>query len=131
MANRRSKVIDAIVNPAVMPGFTMFADTVTLTDTKVLTVTFPAKSIVAVIASPTVVLTEATITLAGTGTVDFTKSSLTWAASVSGNVGTVTFTADDSVGGTVIKFSYIILATPTEVIAANAITTNTTETPVQ
>ena len=113
MANRRSKVIDAVVNPTIMPGLTMVADTVTLTATKVLTVSFPAKSVVAVLAS---------------STADTDAEKIVWAASVSNDVATVTFTATSA--GASNKFSYIILATPTETITANTLTDDTTETPV-
>jgi len=114
MANRRSKVISTPVGPAFLPGMEILADTVTLTATKILTLTFPAKSIVAVIASPT----------AGTD-----AEKIVWASSVSGNTGTVTFTATSA--GASNKFSYIIIYTITETIAANALTDDTSETPVQ
>lgn len=113
MANRRSKVMSEPVHPAILPGLDMYADTVTLTKTKVLTVTFPAKSIIAVVAS---------------STADTDAEKIVWASSVSGDVGTVTFTATSA--GTTNKFSYIILATQTESIDANTLTTDTSETPV-
>ena len=111
MANRRSKVIDAIVNPAALPAFSMIADTVTLSTTKILTVEFPAKTVVAVIA-------------AVAADTDATK--VVWASSITNNLATVTFTKT-----TTGKFSYIIVYTPTETIAANTLTVDTTETPVQ
>lgn len=112
MANRRSKVMDAPVNPAILPGLIMLADTVTLTATKVLTVTFPAKTVIAVIAS---------------STADTDAEKIAWTSSVSGNTASVTFTATSA--GSSNKFSYIILASMTETIAANTLTDNTTETP--
>lgn len=110
MANRRSKVIDGLVNPAVMPAFNTLADTVTLTDTKVLTITFPAKTIIAVVAS---------------AFADTDAAKVVSAASVSNNIGTVTFTKTGTN-----KFSYIIMYTPTETIAANTLTGDTSEVPV-
>lgn len=114
MANRRSIIMDAPVHSAIMPGLLMIADTVTLTATKVLTVTFPAKSIIAVIASPTE---------------DVDAEKVVWTSSVSSNTATITFTATSA--GASNKFSYIILASVTETIDANAIAVNTSETPVQ
>jgi len=112
MANRRSKVIDALVNPAALPAFSMLADTVTLTNTKVLTITFPAKTVVAVVATSVEGNTDASVPV--------------WASSVTGNLATVTFTKTGTG-----KFSYIIIFSPTETIDASTITDDTTETPVQ
>lgn len=112
MADRRSKVFDSPVNPAIMSGLTIIADTVTLTATKVLTVTFPAKTIIAVIAS---------------SSADTDAEKIAWTSAVSGNTGTVTFTATSA--GASNKFSYIILASQTETIAANTLTDDTSETP--
>lgn len=114
MANRRSKVMAEPVGPSFIPGFAMYADTVTLTATKVLTVTFPAKTIIAVVAS---------------SSADTDAEKIAWTSAVSGNVGTVTFTATSA--GASNKFSYIILASVTETVAANTLTGDTTETPVQ
>lgn len=112
MAERRSLVMDAPVNPAIIGGMMLIADTVTLTATKVLTVSFPAKTVIAVVAS---------------STADTDAEKIVWASSVSSNTATVTFTATSA--GATNKFSYIIIASVTETIAANAITVNTTETP--
>ena len=114
MANRRSKIMAEPVGPSFLPGLALYADTVTLTATKVLTVSFPAKTVIAVVAS---------------STADSDAELIAWAASVSNNVATVTFTATS--GGASNKFSYIILASVTETVAANALTDDTTETPVQ
>src|SRR5574343_1065639 len=114
MANRRSKVMAEPVGPSFIPVFAMYADTVTLTATKVLTVTFPAKTIIAVVAS---------------SSADTDAEKIAWTSAVSGNVGTVTFTATSA--GASNKFSYIILASVTETVAANTLTGDTTETPVQ
>lgn len=113
MANRRSKVMDGPISPAIMPGFVMIADTVTLSATKVLTITFPAYSVIAVVAS---------------STADTDAEKIAWTSAVSSNVGTVTFTATSA--GASNKFSYIILATVTETIAANTLTDDTSETPI-
>lgn len=102
------------VGPSFIPGFAMYADTVTLTANKVLTVTFPAKTIIAVVAS---------------SSADTDAEKIAWTSAVSGNVGTVTFTATSA--GASNKFSYIILASVTETVAANTLTGDTTETPVQ
>lgn len=112
MATRRSKVIDEVVNPAIMSNLVVLADTVTLTATKVLTVSFPAKTVIAVIASPT----------AGVDT-----EKIVWASSVTNDTATVTFTATSA--GSSNKFSYIIIASTSETIAANTLTDSTTETP--
>lgn len=113
MADRRSKIMDAPVNPAVMPGLIVIADIVTLTATKVLTITFPAFTIISVVAS---------------STADTDAEKIVWTAAVSSNVGTVTFTATSA--GSTNKFSYIIFATVTETINANAVTVDSTETPI-
>jgi len=114
MANRRSKIMAEPVGPSFLPGLALYADTVTLTATKVLTVSFPAKTVIAVVAS---------------STADSDAELIAWAASVSNNVATVTFTATS--GGASNKFSYIILASVTETVAANTLADDTTETPVQ
>lgn len=112
MANRRSLVVDAVVNPGIMPGLSMVADTVTLTAAKALTVSFPAKTIVAVLCS---------------STADTDAEKIVWTSAVSANVGTVTFTATSA--GASNKFSYLIIYTPTETIDANTLTSDTSETP--
>lgn len=114
MANRRSKVIAEPVGPSFLPGLAVYADTVTLTATKVLTVSFPAKTVIAVIAS---------------STADTDAEKIVWAASVTGNTATVTFTATSA--GASNKFSYIILASVTETVSADTLTDNTTENPIQ
>lgn len=111
MANRRSKVIDAISHPAIMPGLTMIADTVTMANAEVLTITFPAKTIIAVVAS----------SFADT---DAEKVVIT--SAVSNNVGTVTLTKTSAATD---KVSYIILATITETIAALDLSGSTSQTP--
>jgi len=113
MSERRSKIMDVPVNPAIMPGLIMLADTVTLTATKVLTVSFPAKSVIAVVAS---------------SQADTDAEKIAIASSVSNDVATVTFTATSA--GASNTFSYIILATVTETIAADTVTVDKTETPV-
>ncbi len=112
MANRRSKVVDAVVNPGIMPGLSMIADTVTLSATKALTVSFPAKTVVAVLCS---------------STADTDAEKIVWASSITSGVASVSFTATSA--GASNKFSYLIIYTPTETVAANTLTDDTTETP--
>lgn len=109
---RRSKIISGPIGPMFMPGMDLYADTVTLTATKVLTVTFPAKSIIAVLVS---------------STADTDAEKIAWTSSVSGTTGTVTFTATSA--GASNKFSYLIISTQTETLAANTLTGDTSETP--
>jgi len=113
MANRRNKVVDAVVNPAIMNGLSIIADISTITATKALTLTFPAKTINAVVVS---------------STADTDAEKVVWTASVSNDVGTVTLTATSA--GATNKCSYIIIFTPTETIAADAVTIDTSYTPV-
>ena len=103
MANtkRRSKIMDIPINPAIMNGLIMLADTVTGVKTESHTVVFPAKTIISVVCS----------TKADT---DAEKLTTSW--SVTNNVATVTFTPTSA--GTAGAFSYIILATITETIDA-------------
>jgi hypothetical protein len=105
--------MDVPVNPAIMPGFKMIADTVVLTATKVLTISFPAKSIIAVVAS---------------STADTDAEKIVWTSAVSGNVGTVTFTATSA--GASNKFGYIILATVTEVLGTDTLADDISQNPV-
>ena len=114
MGDRRSKVMDVPVNPAIMPGLIMVADTITGIKTESHTVVFPAKTIIAVVCS----------TKADT---DAEKLTTSW--SVSNNVATVTFTPTSA--GTAGAFSYIILASVTETIAAGTASSGEVLTPVQ
>ncbi len=113
MADRRSKVINKQVGPWAMPGMVFLADTVTLTATKVLTLTFPAKTVIAVIASPAA---------------DVDTEKVVWTSSVTNEEATVTFTATSA--GASNKFSYLIIATEVETIDDNTLTVDTSETPV-
>jgi hypothetical protein len=113
MATRRCKIMDAPVNPAIMPGLIILADTVTGVKTESHSVVFPAKTIIAVLTS----------TKADT---DAEKVVSAW--SVTSNVATVTFTPASA--GTAAAFSYIILATVTEEIAAKSATSAEVITPV-
>ena len=114
-ANRRSLVMDAPVHPAILPGLVVIVDTVTLSDTIVLTVTFPAKTILGVFVTN------------HSGN-EITAEGIAIADSVTSNVATVTFTCAKS--GSTINFSYQIWASMTETIAANTITATTTNVPV-
>ena len=97
MANRRVKVVDAIVNPAVLPGFSMLADTATVTATgKYVEVSFPCKAIWAVLTS---------------ADLDVDAEKIVVTRTVSNDVGTVRFTATTASSNT---FSYIIIYSVTE-----------------
>ena len=113
MANRRNKVMDGPVNPAIMGGLSMIADTSTITATKAITLTFPAKTINAVVVS---------------STADTDAEKVVWTASVTNDIGTVVLTATSA--GASNKCSYIIIYTPTETIAADVVTDDAAYTPV-
>ena len=113
MAERRNKIIDAIVNPAVMPGLIMVADTVTGVKTESHTVVFPAKSIISLVVSQQA---------------DTDAEKLVYSHSVTANVATLTFTPTSA--GTAAAFSYICLATITETIPAKAATSGEVITPI-
>lgn len=111
MAERRNKVINKMVGPWVMPGMVILADKATLSDGKKLTLTFPAKTIIAVITSTA-------------GDTDLSK--VTYSASVSNDVATVVFTKTGTG-----EFSYIVLATEVEKISSQTLTVDTSQEPVQ
>ena len=110
MAERRSKIINKQVGPWAMPGTVFIADSALLSDGKTLTVKFPAKSIIAVIAS---------------SYDDTDAKKVVSSSSIDDEVGTVTFTKTGNGA-----FSYLIIATEVEDVATQTITTNTTQTPV-
>ena len=93
MADRRNLIMDAPVNPAIMPGLFFIADDITCDDGVVITITFPAKTIWTVM-------------------VQTTGTAVAKTKSVSNSTGTVTFTATGN--GTI---SYIIVASVTETVA--------------
>jgi hypothetical protein len=113
MANRRSKIMDAPVHPAILPGLIMIADSITGIKTESHTVVFPAKTIIAVVVSQQ-------------ADTDAEKVAYSW--SVTANVATVTFTPTSA--GTAAAFSYIILASVTETIAAGTATSAEVITPI-
>jgi len=88
--NDRSKVIDAIVNPNVLPGFTMIAGRIDATATKVATVSFPARGVFLAI-----------------GIQD--THAILGAVTVTGGVTTVAFTAVATA-----ELDYFIIASATE-----------------
>lgn len=90
MANHRTKVMDAPVNPAMLPGLIIVAGSVTLDDTKTATITFPAKGVWTAIGTM------------GAAAVAVSKS-------VTSNLASVVFTA--AANGTL---EYIIIASVTE-----------------
>jgi hypothetical protein len=93
MSELRHKVIDKLVNPAVMHGLVVIAGSVTLDSTKTATITFPAKSVLARIG------TIGTAAVANTTT-------------ITSGVASVVFTA--AANGTL---DYIIVASETETIS--------------
>lgn len=111
--NRRNKVLDTPVNPAIMPGLIMIADTITAVKTESFTVSFPCKTILAVVCS---------------SKADTDAEKVVWDASVSGNTGTVTFTPTSA--GTAAPFSFIIIASTTETIAAKSTTSGEVLNPI-
>ena len=90
MAEHRTKVMDAPVNPAFLPGLIIIAGSVTLDNTKTATITFPAYGVWTAIGTM------------GAVAVAVTKS-------VTSNIGTVVFTA--AADGTL---EYIIIGSVTE-----------------
>ncbi len=102
MANRQNKVIEGLVNPAVIGGFTLIADDITVDNTAVVTITFPAYTIFTVM-------------------VQTTGTSVAKTKSVSGGIGTVTLTATGD--GTI---SYIIVASKNTTVADLDIGTDAT-----
>jgi len=106
--------MDVPVNPAIMPGLIMVADTITGVKTESHTVVFPAKTIIAVVVSQQA---------------DTDAEKVAYSFSVSSNVATVTFTPTSA--GTAAAFSYIILASVTETIAAGTASSGEVLTPVQ
>lgn len=77
MPNRQNKVIEGLVNPAVMGGFDLIMDQVTMDDGAVLTITWPAKTIFTVIVQTTgtsVAWTKDVSTTTGIGVVTFTAT---------------------------------------------------------
>jgi hypothetical protein len=93
MADLRHKVIDKMVNPAIMHGLIVIAGSITLDNTKTATVTFPAKSVLS------------SIGVLGT-------AGVAGVATVTDDVASVVFTA--GANGTL---QYIIVASETETIA--------------
>lgn len=105
---RRSILMEGPVNPAIMSGLCLIVDTFTFTaDSKALTYTFPAKTINGVFASPS----------AGVDT-----EKVVWTASVSNDLGTVTFTSSTASSNT---FSIMIWYTKTETIDSASLSDNT------
>lgn len=113
MANRRVKIVDGLVNPAVMSGLHLLADTVTITATgKYVELTFPCKSIIAVTTS---------------SFLDTDAEKVVTTASVTNDVATVRFTKTTASSDT---FSYIILYTLTETLTSLSSAADYSVTPV-
>lgn len=96
MAETRSLIMDAPVNPAIMPGLIMISRSIAITNEAVLTVTFPAKTIIAVVQN-------------------YTGTSMAVTRTIASDMATVTFTPTGN--GTL---DFIILASVTETITTNA-----------
>lgn len=111
--NRRNLIMDAPVNPAIMPGLKVIADTITAVKTESFTVVFPAKTIFAVVCS---------------SKADTDAEKVVWSASVTSNIATVTFTPSSA--GTAGAFSFIIIASVTETVAAKSTSSGEVLTPV-
>jgi hypothetical protein len=101
--DRRNKVLDTPVHPAIFPGLIMIADTITAIKTESFTVVFPAKTILAVVCS---------------SKADTDAEKVVWDASITGDLATVTFTPTSA--GTAGAFSFIIIASVTETVAAKS-----------
>jgi len=80
MATYRTKVIDAIVNPNVLPGFTMIAGKITLDNTKTATITFPARGVFLAIG------TLGTAAVAGEVTITNNSASVVFTAGADGTL---------------------------------------------
>lgn len=92
----RSLVMDTPVNPAILSGLVMISRSLILTGGPVLTVTFPAKTIISILQN-------------------FTGTSVAVTRTIANDIATVTFTPTGD--GTL---DYMILASVTEVITTNA-----------
>lgn len=107
MANYRSILNDAVVNPAIMPGLQCISGQVTLDNTKTATFTIPAKTVIMAVG------------FVGTGVITPTVS-------ITNDVATITYTA--TANGTL---QYLIYVTSTETIThPDAGTDNIAITPV-
>lgn len=111
--NRRNKVLDCPVNPAIFPGLILIADTITAVKTESFTVVFPCKTILAVVCS---------------SKADTDAEKVVWDASVTAEIGTVTFTPASA--GTAGAFSFIIIASVTETVAAKSTSSGEVITPI-
>jgi len=96
MVQTRSLIMDAPVNPAILSGLTMISRSVAISNAAVLTVTFPAKTIISVVNN-------------------YSGTSMAVTRSITNDMATVTFTPTGD--GTL---DYIILASVTEIITTNA-----------
>ena len=109
MATKRRSIVKD--NALWFPGMSIIADSITLDNAAVLSVTFPAKTVLAVIAQSHL-------------DTDATKVVTAW--TITNGVATVTFTK-----ATTGAFSYIILYTITETQTSPlTVTTSTTHTPI-
>lgn len=103
-------IADGPVGPSFLPGLQIFANTVTAGAGEAHTVVFPAKTVLAVITqSPE----------------DTDAAKVVSSSSISGNTATVTFTKTGAGA-----FSYIIVASTTETIAAQTVASAEALTPI-
>lgn len=103
-------IADGPVGPSFLPGLQIFANYVTAGGGEAHTVVFPAKAVLAVITQSV----EDT---------DAAKVANSW--SITANLATVTFTKTGAGA-----FSYIIVASTTETIAAKSVTSGEVLTPI-
>lgn len=107
---RRMNIADCPVGPSFLPGLQIFANTVTAGAGEAHTVVFPAKTVLAVITQ---------------SALDTDADKVVYTATVTANVATVTFTKTGAGA-----FSYIIVASVTETIAAQVVTSAEELTPI-
>ena len=93
----RSLIMDAPVNPAIMPGLMVIAHSTAISNAAVLTVSFPAKTVLTVL-------------------YNYTGTSVAVTRTIANNIATVTFTPTGD--GTL---DYLIVGSVTEVITSSAL----------
>ncbi len=109
--NRRMKVVAEPVGPAFLPGLAIYANYVTAGNGEAHTVVFPAKSVLCI-------LTQCDE--------DTDAAKVVSSFSISGSTATVTFTKTGAG-----NFNYLILASVTETVATQVVTSAEVLTPVQ
>jgi len=107
---RRMNIADTPVGPSFLPGLQIFANTVTAGNGEAHTVVFPAKTVLAVITQ---------------SALDTDADKVVYTSSISGSTATVSFTKTGAGA-----FSYIIIASVTETIAAQVVASAEVLTPI-